>query len=281
MAYKSIGIFSNENRIDTAVYPHDVFIQTDAGTDQIRNAATQLPPEALTLLVLLDGRRTVGDLEQQVPHLAPEALRDLMRSLLSAGLVRELTMVELGQVEIDFGAFLAAAEGDDAEPSEGTRASADREAASGAPRLERDGYYVSIARQAVKARTPTAGARFCALVVDDDPDLTALVKKLLEGLGLDVHTAVTRDEVTARLRRPPLPDILVLDVVLPDLNGFDILKGLKKHPALKAIPVVMLTADAKPESVVQGLSAGADGYITKPFRHEALLRGVKAVLGIA
>jgi DNA-binding response OmpR family regulator len=64
------------------------------------------------------------------------------------------------------------------------------------------------------------------------------------------------------------------------VNGFDILQRLKAHPALKAVPVIMLTADAARESVMRGLASGADGYITKPFERAILLDGVKAVLGI-
>jgi len=87
--------------------------------------------------------------------------------------------------------------------------------------------------------------------------------------------------VAARLKQRPSPDVIILDVHLPDLNGFQLLKLLKSHPVLKPIPVVMLTADAEPQSIVLGLVNGADGYITKPFDHAALLKGVNAVLGLS
>jgi DNA-binding response OmpR family regulator len=73
---------------------------------------------------------------------------------------------------------------------------------------------------------------------------------------------------------------MILDVVLPDVNGFDVLQKMKTHPALKAVPVIMLTAEAKRESVMRGLVGGADGYITKPFEKAVLIAGVKAVLGL-
>jgi DNA-binding response OmpR family regulator len=117
-------------------------------------------------------------------------------------------------------------------------------------------------------------------VVEDDPDVRTLVETLLRGADLDIEAAGTREEVVARLRRKPLPDIVLLDVSLPDLNGFDLLQRLKAHAALKAVPVVMLTADASRESIVRGLTLGADGYITKPFDRAVLLKGIKAVLGI-
>jgi two-component system OmpR family response regulator len=268
------AVFSHDNRAQTPVYPHDVFTRTDEGSVQIRGGGTELPPEALEVLVMLDGKRNVGDLEQKLPNLTPEVVRDVLRALLAARFVRAITMAESGELGVDFGAFFAAAAAVH-QPSAGAQASASREAASGVPRLERDGYYVSIARKAVKAR---AGAKPRALIVEDDTDMSALVKRLLERAGFEVAIAASRAEVSDKLRAGAT-DIVVLDVTLPDLNGFDLLQKLKAHPALKEIPVVMLTADSAPESIVRGLASGADGYVTKPFDHPTLVRGVKAVLG--
>jgi two-component system OmpR family response regulator len=273
-----VSVFSSENRAEVAVYPLDVFAVTPAGEEEIHRGSTQLPPEALELLVMLDGKKSVGDLEGSMPHLPPEKLRDVLRALLAAKLVRAPTLDELSDIGVDFDAFFKAAAAQ--EPSSpGTQASADREAASGTPQLERNGYYVSIARQALKKREPAAGAKLIALIVEDDPDVATLVKRLLDGAGYAATVAGAKAEVLGRLRQQPMPDVIVLDVMLPDLNGFDLLAKLKTHPQLRVIPVVMLTADAKRESVMRGLATGADGYITKPFDHAALVRGVKAVLG--
>jgi CheY-like chemotaxis protein len=274
------AIFSAENRVDIPVYPLDVFTLTEAGTAQIQGGGTRLPSEALEALVILDGKKTVGDLEQQLASLPAERVRDLVRALLAAGFVRAVTMAESGDIDVDFDAFFNAAAGGDATPSAGTQASAAREAESGAPSLDRKGYYVSIARQALKPRS-AAGAKHVALIIEDDPDVSALVKRLLERAQFGVKVAATRDEVLARLREQPMPDLVILDVILPGVNGFDVLQRLKSHPMLKAVPVVMLTAEASREAVVRGLATGADGYITKPFDNESLLRGVRAVLGIA
>ena len=271
-----IQVFSSENRANIAVYPLDVLVLTDGGTAQLRGGTTALPAEALALLVLMDGKATVGDLEQKAPHIASEALRNLIRALVAQGLVRAPTIAETdGDLNLDVGAFLAAA------PSAGARASADREAASGAPQLEREGYYVCIARRAVRARTPQGGAKWRVVVVEDDPDMVELVSRLLQGAGFAVQAAVNREQVLAALRQSPLPDLVILDVNLPDVNGFDILQRLKAHPALRAVPVIMLTAEASRESVMRGVVGGADGYVTKPFERAKLLEGVKAVLGLS
>jgi CheY-like chemotaxis protein len=272
---KFIAVFSSENRANIPVYPLDVFVPTEAGEAQVRGGATELPREALALLVQMDGKATVGDLEQKTPDLASAALRDLLRSMLAAGLIRAPTISETDG--LDFSAFFAAA-GSGEETLVAVRSSAAKEAETGAPQLAKDGYYVSIARKAVTAGSPRRGGKWIALAIEDDPDMALLVRKLLEEAGFEVRTAANRDQAVAALRE--MPDLVLLDVMLPDVNGFDILKRMKAHPALKAVPVIMLTAEAKRESVMRGIAGGADGYITKPFERERLLAGVRAVLGI-
>ncbi len=280
MTSDRVSVFSTQNRAEVPVYPLDVFVLTDAGAAEIRGSPTRLPAEALEVLVILDGKKTVADLEQAMPHVPAANLRDLLRSLIGAGLVRPPTLAEQsGGVEVDFDAFFKAAAGGEAS-SPAVERSADREAVYGAPELEREGYYVSIARQAVKARPPAAGGKYLALVIEDDSEMCALIERLLGRDNFTVTACGKREEALARLRQRPSPDVLLLDVHLPALNGFDLLQKLKMHPELKLIPVVIVTADAKPESVMRGLALGADGYITKPFDHNALARGVKAVLGL-
>jgi CheY-like chemotaxis protein len=273
-----ISVFSAENRAEVPIYPLDVFILTDAGSGEIHGGSTRLPADALEVLVMLDGKKAVGDLEQAMPQVPAADLRNLLRSLLAAKLIRARTLAEDGGVEVDFDAFFkAAASGEPTSP--GVEKSADREAVYGAPALERNGYYVSIARQALKARAPSHG-KLQALVIEDDPDMAALVERLLGRDSFAVTVCSKREEVIARLRQKPSPDVLMLDVQLPDVNGFELLEKLKAHPQLKLMPVIIVTADAKPESVMRGLALGADGYITKPFDHQSLVKGVKAVLGI-
>lgn len=74
--------------------------------------------------------------------------------------------------------------------------------------------------------------------------------------------------------------MVLLDVHLPDANGFDVLARIRQHAQLKLMPVIMLTAMASRDDVLRGLVAGANGYITKPYEREALLTGIKAVLGL-
>ena len=157
----------------------------------------------------------------------------------------------------------------------------DSEAERGASSLKQDGYYVRIARRPAGKREVKEGQKFTVLVVDDDPDLAKLMRTYLSLEGFAPRLAGNRAEFLAMLRQSPIPDLVLLDVELPDVNGFDILVKMRQHAALKAIPVVMLTAEATRQAVLKGLLAGADGYVTKPFDPEAVTTAVKAVLGLA
>jgi len=115
------------------------------------------------------------------------------------------------------------------------------------------------------------------LVIDDDADLVRFVRMSLAREGYEVASAL---EGTAGLRlaieRPP--DIILLDVLMPDLDGLELLGRLRVNPATTSIPVVLLTARTQARDRVRGLELGADDYITKPFDIEELVARVGAVL---
>jgi CheY-like chemotaxis protein len=278
LEYRRVDVFSSENREGLPIYPLDVFRLTDKGEAEIHASATELSAEMLELLVTVDGKLNVGDLEQQLPHVPPDLLRDLLRYLISDGFLRQPTVEE--ELGLDLTSFFAADQ-PPAEPSEGARASADREAGHGVPALESNGYYVSIAHRSAGARRLGPGEKHTVLLIDDDPDFCALVERLLSNAGFGMRIARDRDAIVAELRKAPLPDLVLLDVNLPGTNGFEILAKMKQVPALRTTPVIMTTAEANRASVMKGLVGGADGHITKPFRDENLLKGVRTVLGLA
>ena len=98
--------------------------------------------------------------------------------------------------------------------------------------------------------------------------------------GFEPRMAGNRVEIVAALQVSPLPDVVLLDVNLPDTNGFDILARVRQHPTLKSMRIIMLTSQASREDVMRGMVGGADGYITKPFDNDILIRAVRSVLGL-
>src|SRR5262249_29928679 len=98
--------------------------------------------------------------------------------------------------------------------------------------------------------------------------------------GFSIRSAVKLDEIEEGLSKDPAPDLVLLDVNLPDTNGFEVLDMMRADSVFKTIPVVMLTVEATREAVLKGLRGGASGYMTKPFAHDILIRAVRAVLGM-
>jgi two-component system alkaline phosphatase synthesis response regulator PhoP/two-component system response regulator VicR len=101
-------------------------------------------------------------------------------------------------------------------------------------------------------------------VVDDHPHIARLVQRELEAEGHEVITATDGDEALRRIRAD-LPALVVLDVVMPGKNGFQVLRELKADPATREIPVIMLTVRDQDADLTHGLTLGADWYLTKPF----------------
>lgn len=115
------------------------------------------------------------------------------------------------------------------------------------------------------------------LLVDDEEDILNLVKYNLERDGYKVET-VTTGEAAVRAARENVPDLILLDLMLPGMDGFDVCRILKNDKNIMKTPIVMLTAKGEDSDIVAGLELGADDYITKPFSPRVLIARVKAVL---
>jgi DNA-binding response OmpR family regulator len=122
-----------------------------------------------------------------------------------------------------------------------------------------------------------ASRRPRVLIVDDDPLIRNVVRAVLEDGSYDLEEAASGEEaLRAASRRPP--DVVLLDVMMPGLNGFEVATRIKKDARLKEAVVVMLTAKDAPEDRRRGLEAGADAYFTKPFSPLELLSTLSGVL---
>ena len=154
-----------------------------------------------------------------------------------------------------------------------------RAAATGAPMLEKVGYFLSLDRRTGERREPGHGGRYSILVVEDDADLAQLLIDVFMSAGHDVRWAANGAEINKELRHGGI-DLVLLDIVLPGADGLQVLGRIRVHPRLSELPVIMMTGKVAPEDVLAGLAAGADGYVTKPFKVSALVSAVNVVLGI-
>ena len=116
------------------------------------------------------------------------------------------------------------------------------------------------------------------LLVDDEPDIIEILQFVLEGEGYTCITASDGEEGLNKAREMA-PDLIILDVMMPKINGYKISRLLKYDNKYKNIPIMMLTARSQEEDKAIGEETGADEYITKPFQVEEVVKKVKHYLG--
>ncbi|WP_298215450.1 phosphate regulon transcriptional regulator PhoB [Acidocella sp.] len=115
------------------------------------------------------------------------------------------------------------------------------------------------------------------LIVEDEAPLVTLLRYNLEKKGFRVEDAGDGGEALTRITETP-PDLLLLDWMLPTMSGIELCRQLRRRPATRGLPIIMLTARAEDQDAVRGLDTGADDYITKPFSTEALIARIRALL---
>ena len=260
----------------TTLHDDDVFAITDKGARELKAGDTQLTVAELQVLVLVDGFSPVAAIAERAPNVSRDefdavTLRLALAKLIVNSVEPESAVNSSGFSTITVPAGFFSSLKEDHSP----------EAEGGMSLLKQRGYYVRIARRHSEAPERKAGWRPTVLVIDDDLDLQKLIRTYFVLEGFIVRAALKRDDIAIALRLQPVPDLVLLDVHLPDADGFDILTRMRQHPVLKNMPVIMLTGETTREAVLRGLRGGADGYVTKPFEAEALVTAVKAVLGLS
>jgi CheY-like chemotaxis protein len=116
-----------------------------------------------------------------------------------------------------------------------------KEAAKSSPQLAKSGFYVAMARNAAGRIPPRDGVRHSVLVIEDDMDLLKFVGEVLAKAGFITRFARNRAEINAEFNKAPLPDLVLLDVRLPDADGFNILEKIRNNQKILKLPVIMMT----------------------------------------
>jgi len=115
------------------------------------------------------------------------------------------------------------------------------------------------------------------LVVDDEEDVLELVRYNLDKNGYKVDVATSGEQALGKARAKP-PELIMLDLMLPGIDGLEVCKKLKSDPKMEHIPIIMLTAKGEESDIVTGLELGADDYVTKPFSPRVLIARVRRIL---
>ncbi len=116
------------------------------------------------------------------------------------------------------------------------------------------------------------------LIVDDEPNIVISLEFLMRREGFEVGVARDGEEALMRIR-DDRPDLVLLDVMMPKINGFEVCERVRADPALAGTRILMLTAKGREAEVAKGLALGADAYVAKPFSTRDLVQRVKSLLG--
>ncbi|MBD3229792.1 MAG: response regulator [Candidatus Lokiarchaeota archaeon] len=116
------------------------------------------------------------------------------------------------------------------------------------------------------------------LVVDDEPDTVKLARRLLEMENFEVTTAYDGEEALKKINSQEKPDLILLDIKIPKIDGYEVCRRIKENPKFKDIKIVMFTAKVFEKDKNKGFEVGADEYITKPFSGEDLVNLIKDLL---
>src|SRR5574341_326970 len=251
-----------------------LYRRTEAGGAAVASGDVAIPSDYRRILALVEtemhGDAIRGSLRQYTDALLAEWLEELeelrlLESRPAADITRNLQ-------------FAVAGVAAQPQPLAEDAPRIEREARAAGAALSRSGAY--LAEDRLKNRAPLAkpAAETVVLVVDDDPDQLALADLRVSLAGYQVRVAGSGQALKEALRAHGLPDMLLLDVVLPDADGFAILAGMLRHPKLALLPVIMLTAKDDPADISKGLALGADGYVTKPYSKNILADTIRRVL---
>lgn len=116
------------------------------------------------------------------------------------------------------------------------------------------------------------------LVIDDEPAVQEVIRLILERWGYQLIPALNVATAVEKLRQKPLPDLVLLDLMLPDVDGLELLRQMRETKVFDALPIIIVSALADADQIRKGLEMGADRYITKPAMSHNLLKTVQEVL---
>lgn len=253
-----------------------IYRLTQAGAAALRKGGEKLEQHLRKVLQHIQGDTHVDVVRGFLRHYPNEKIAEWLAQLEAAGLVRSASADETH--DLDFTAHFAAATAPDVSLTDTDAMRFAEDTRQAVASLASRGAYLSAERLQNRAPLAKTASEISVLIVEDDPDQAALAERRLGLAGYRLRTVGTMHDMIEDLRSNPRPDVMLLDVGLPDGDGFQILVGIRRQPKLALLPVIMLTVLSDPKDIRKGLELGADGYITKPYSKSILAETISAVL---
>lgn len=253
------------------------YVRTPAGMAEAAAKPGKLPTGLKTLLGLIE-HSTVTQLRGKLPNVTLDKLQAALDQLFVEGYI-DFAAAAPAVVEpaSDFAQFIN-------RPVKDPTIQQLRQAEatlSGIRPTKKAGYFVHIINRSAKRIAAHAGGdKYSVLIIDADQANALVVARTLLLAKFDARSAATQDEIVGQLNKRPPADVIAMDTNLPDVGGLELLGRLREHPTYKSVPIIVMTAKIEHDDVVAALAYGASGYMTKPFKPEALLESVNSVLGL-
>lgn len=246
-----------------------IYRVTEAGRQAWESKDLAVPSDYRFILWMMDfhGQDHIQTLVRQFPE---QLLADCLAEMEELGLIERLSPARETEIEHASSAPQPAA------PPILAIAQAELPAVREA--LSSQGAYLSADRLEGRRALAKPPSETTILIVEDDPDQLALADLRVSMAGYAVQIANSQAALLRSMAEKGKPDLLLLDVTLPDGNGFEILRRLRRLPSFASLPIVMLTAKSDPADIIEGLRLGADGYVTKPYSKNILANVVGRVL---
>jgi CheY-like chemotaxis protein len=257
----------------------DSFSQTPKGKAEFAAKPGKLGTGLKTLLGLVGDKATIADIKLKLPQVPADKITAALNALVTEGYLQRGAPPPAAPLDndLDFTRFINRPV---KEPTVQQKRQAE-ETIAGIRFSKKAGFHVSIINRHAQRIAPNAGGdKHTVLIIDADDGNALVVARALLIAKFDTRAASKREEIIAELNRKPPPDVVAMDVALPDVGGLELLSRLREHPTFKTIPIIVMTARVEQDDVVAALAYGATGYLTKPFKPETVLDGVRAVLGL-
>jgi CheY-like chemotaxis protein len=246
-----------------------IYRLTRSGREAWESQDAAVPADYRRLLWIMDFHGHAGLLQKLVGSYPGHILDEWLDELEQLGLIEQVPAGE--ELERDF-----ALHTDETQRLDEKLLRDETEKAASA--LARTGAYLALDRLRVRQGSAKPPTDTVVLIVEDDPDQLALADLRMTMAGYRVRVAHTANAFLQSMFDDGAPDLLLLDVELPDGDGFEILTRMRRHKVLSELPIVMLTAKNDPDAIGRGLSLGADGYVTKPYTKNILADVVRRIL---
>src|SRR5262245_10518959 len=258
------------------------YVKTAKGKEEAATKPGKLSGGLKALLGLIT-KTSMADLQEKLPQVPVEKLNQALDKLFSEGYIEIGAAVPTltpgaKEEELDFTRFINRKV---KEPTIQQKRKAEA-TLSGIKTSKKAGFHVNIINRPEKAIPSHAGGNsYTVLVIDADDANSLVVTRALLLAKFETRSASKKDEIVTQLNKQPAADAIAIDIgASTEVIGLELLGRLRQHPTYKTVPVIVMTEKVEHSQLVAALAYGASGYMSKPVKPEALVDGIKAVLGL-